>query len=157
MWHLVKSQLVNCLGWQSVAHIPWPNLDPIPSMDCNITGAGIWTSWCYHYVLAKAEYTLAKFSAISRMITPAISCHVYLPWSLCHPRWPRQVKSCVSCVAVADGFANKCCQCKWSINDVQPIGLYHPLDSITNLKYKLLCFLTPNKKIIKKGTSFYPG
>jgi len=26
----------------------------------------------------------------------------------------------------------------------------------TNLKYKLLCFLTPNKKIIEKGTSFYP-
>jgi hypothetical protein len=35
------------------------------------------------------------------------------------------------------------------------IGLYHPLDGITNLKYKLLCFLTPNKKIYKeKGTSF---
>jgi hypothetical protein len=31
------------------------------------------------------------------------------------------------------------------------IGLYHPLDGITNLKYKLLGFLTPNKKI---STSF---
>ncbi len=29
------------------------------------------------------------------------------------------------------------------------IGLYHPLDGITNLRYKLLCFLTPNKKIFK--------
>jgi hypothetical protein len=27
------------------------------------------------------------------------------------------------------------------------IGLYYPLDGITNLKYKLLCFLTPNKII----------
>ncbi len=26
------------------------------------------------------------------------------------------------------------------------MGLYHPLDGITNLKYKLLNFLTPNKK-----------
>ncbi len=35
------------------------------------------------------------------------------------------------------------------------IGLYHPLDGIANLKYKLLCFLTPNKKNFKeKGTSF---
>jgi len=25
--------------------------------------------------------------------------------------------------------------------------LYTPQDGITNLKYKLLCFLTPNKKI----------
>jgi len=33
------------------------------------------------------------------------------------------------------------------------IGLYHPLDGITNLKYKLLCFLTPNKKK-DKGISF---
>ena len=35
------------------------------------------------------------------------------------------------------------------------MGLYHPLDGITNLKYKLLYFLTPNKKNFKeKGTSF---
>jgi len=27
------------------------------------------------------------------------------------------------------------------------MGLYHPLDGDTNLKYKLLHFLTPNKKI----------
>jgi hypothetical protein len=27
------------------------------------------------------------------------------------------------------------------------MGLCHPLDGNTNLKYKLLCFLTPNKKI----------
>ncbi len=29
------------------------------------------------------------------------------------------------------------------------MGLYHPLDGITNFKYKLLFFLTPNKKNIK--------
>ncbi len=35
------------------------------------------------------------------------------------------------------------------------MGLYHPLDGIANLKYKLLYFLTPNiKKIKEKGTSF---
>ncbi len=35
------------------------------------------------------------------------------------------------------------------------IGLYYPLDGITNLKYKLLYFLTPNKKDFKeKGASF---
>ncbi len=30
------------------------------------------------------------------------------------------------------------------------MGLYHPLDGGTNIKYKLLCFLTPYKKISKK-------
>jgi hypothetical protein len=30
------------------------------------------------------------------------------------------------------------------------MGLYHPLDGDANLKYKLLCFLTPNKKLSKK-------
>jgi hypothetical protein len=30
------------------------------------------------------------------------------------------------------------------------IGLYHPLDGVTNLKYKLLCFLTPDKKNSKR-------
>ncbi len=30
------------------------------------------------------------------------------------------------------------------------MGLYHPLDGITNLKYKLLYFLTSNKKISKR-------
>jgi hypothetical protein len=35
------------------------------------------------------------------------------------------------------------------------MGLYHLLDGITNLKYKLLYFLTPNeKKFEEKGTSF---
>jgi hypothetical protein len=35
------------------------------------------------------------------------------------------------------------------------MGLYHPLGGDTNFKYKLLCFLTPNKKKFKeKGTSF---
>ena len=34
------------------------------------------------------------------------------------------------------------------------MGLHHPLDSDTNLKYTLLCFLTPNKKFKEKGTSF---
>ncbi len=38
------------------------------------------------------------------------------------------------------------------------MGLFHPLDGITNLKYKLLYFLTPNQKNFKeKGTSFFPG
>jgi hypothetical protein len=40
-------------------------------------------------------------------------------------------------------------------NGIQTIGLYHPLDGITILKYKLLCFWTPDKKIFKaKGASF---
>ncbi len=30
------------------------------------------------------------------------------------------------------------------------MGLYHPLDGKPNLKFKLLCFLTPNKKISKR-------
>jgi hypothetical protein len=34
------------------------------------------------------------------------------------------------------------------------MGLYHPLDGDTNLKYKLLGFLTPYKKIKEKGASF---
>jgi hypothetical protein len=34
------------------------------------------------------------------------------------------------------------------------LGLYPPLDGITNPKYKLMCFLAPNKKIKEKGTSF---
>jgi len=38
---------------------------------------------------------------------------------------------------------------KYGTND-RPIGLYHPLDGITNLKYKLLYFLTPNKKNSKR-------
>jgi hypothetical protein len=32
----------------------------------------------------------------------------------------------------------------------QPMGLYHPLDGDTNLRYKQLYFLTPNKRISKK-------
>jgi hypothetical protein len=34
------------------------------------------------------------------------------------------------------------------------IGLSHLLDGVTNLKYKLLCFSTPNKFFKEKGTSF---
>jgi hypothetical protein len=35
------------------------------------------------------------------------------------------------------------------------MGLNCPLDGVTNLKYKLLYFLPPNKKEFKeKGTSF---
>ncbi len=34
------------------------------------------------------------------------------------------------------------------------MGLYHTLEGDTNLKYKLLAFLTTNKKIKEKGTSF---
>jgi hypothetical protein len=30
------------------------------------------------------------------------------------------------------------------------VGLYHPLDGVTNLKYNLLYFLTPNKKNFKE-------
>ncbi len=30
------------------------------------------------------------------------------------------------------------------------MGLYHPLDGVTDLKYKLLYWLTPNKKISKR-------
>ncbi len=37
----------------------------------------------------------------------------------------------------------------------EKMGLYHPLDGLTNLKYKLLYFLTRNKNNFKeKGTSF---
>jgi hypothetical protein len=35
-----------------------------------------------------------------------------------------------------------------------PIGLYHPLDGITNPKYKLLCSLTTNFLQREEGTSF---
>jgi hypothetical protein len=35
------------------------------------------------------------------------------------------------------------------------MGLYHPLDGVTNFKYKLLYFLTTNNTIFKeKGISF---
>ncbi len=35
------------------------------------------------------------------------------------------------------------------------MGLYHPLDGITNLKYKLLYLLTPKENNFKeKGTTF---
>ncbi len=34
------------------------------------------------------------------------------------------------------------------------MGLYHPLDGDSNLKYKLLGILTLNKKIKEKGISF---
>jgi hypothetical protein len=38
---------------------------------------------------------------------------------------------------------------------IPSIGLYHPLDGIVNLKYKLLRFLTPNEKKLKNiGASF---
>jgi hypothetical protein len=30
------------------------------------------------------------------------------------------------------------------------LGLYHPLDGVTNLEYNLLCFLTLNKIIFSK-------
>ena len=61
-----------------------------------------------------------------------------------------------SCVSLNKSvlYCTQVCQllCYSSSN---PMGLYHPLDGVTNLKYKLLYFLTPNKKIFKeKGTSF---
>jgi hypothetical protein len=48
---------------------------------------------------------------------------------------------------LARGYANRA---------ERRIGRCHPLDGITNLKYKLLHFLTPNKKkhFKEKGTSF---
>jgi hypothetical protein len=41
----------------------------------------------------------------------------------------------------------KCIKCHITVT---PMGLYHQLDGDTNLKYKLLGFLTPNKKISKR-------
>jgi hypothetical protein len=57
-------------------------------------------------------------------------------------------KSRAMSVAIVSKYLSK--------NEVmRTIGLYHPLDGINNLKYKLLCFLTPNKKIYtEKLTSF---
>jgi hypothetical protein len=41
---------------------------------------------------------------------------------------------------------------------VMTMGLYHPLDCITNVKYKFLYFLTPNKKKSKrKALAFNRG
>jgi hypothetical protein len=37
------------------------------------------------------------------------------------------------------------------------MGLHHPLDGATNLKYKLLYFLTPNKKIQKERHQLLTG
>jgi hypothetical protein len=37
------------------------------------------------------------------------------------------------------------------------IGLYHPLDGITNPKNKLMCFITTNFLQRGEGTSFKPG
>jgi hypothetical protein len=34
--------------------------------------------------------------------------------------------------------------------ETNPMGLYQPLDGDTNLKYKQLCFLSPNKKNSKR-------
>jgi hypothetical protein len=42
------------------------------------------------------------------------------------------------------------CQNDHSSNGNSSMGLYRPLDGITNLKYKLLYFVTPNKKISKR-------
>jgi hypothetical protein len=36
-----------------------------------------------------------------------------------------------------------------------PMGLNHPLDGITNLKFKLLYFLTTNKKSKRLALAFY--
>jgi hypothetical protein len=33
--------------------------------------------------------------------------------------------------------------------------LYHPLDGITNLKYKLLCFSTPNKNFFRENSTSF--
>jgi hypothetical protein len=37
------------------------------------------------------------------------------------------------------------------------MGLYHPPDGITDLKYKLLYFLTPNKKIKRERHKLLTG
>ncbi len=39
-------------NYLSIAHIPSPNLAPIPSIDSNITGSDILANWHYHYELA---------------------------------------------------------------------------------------------------------
>jgi hypothetical protein len=48
----------------------------------------------------------------------------------------------VLCLAAVNTFKNSPSNACFS-----PMGLYHPLDGDTNLKSKLLCFLTPDKKI----------
>jgi len=53
LYPLVKNQLVKHLGRKSTAYIPSPNLAPIPSIDVNITGSDVLTTWHYHYVLGK--------------------------------------------------------------------------------------------------------
>jgi hypothetical protein len=62
-------------------------------------------------------------------------------------------------------FANQCFDQDKSWLTQQPshlyfglFWLYHPLDDITNLKYKLLRILAPNKNNFKeKGSGFKPG
>jgi len=41
-YHLVESQLVKCLGWKSITHIPSPNSAPIHSIDGNIKVLTFW-------------------------------------------------------------------------------------------------------------------
>ncbi len=47
--------------------------------------------------------------------------------------------------------------CQLTVTKWQPMGLHHPLDGDTNLKYKLLCFLTPNKKILSERHQLLTG
>ncbi len=42
-------------------------------------------------------------------------------------------------------------------NNDEEMGLYHPLDGVTNLKYKLLYFLLPNKKIQRERHKLLTG
>ncbi len=46
------------------------------------------------------------------------------------------------------------CERPHSENSPEIIGLFHPLDGITNPKYKLLCFLTTNFCKEKKALAF---
>jgi hypothetical protein len=55
---------------------------------------------------------------------------------------------------VGSSFAQKCLTRKWTNCSATTLGIamgvYRPPDGITNLKYKLLYFLTPNKKNSKR-------
>jgi hypothetical protein len=62
------------------------------------------------------------------------------------------VKYILRLVLITEGATEKVSQFKTSLRivyfkNICLMGLYHPPDGVTNLKYKLLCFLTPNKII----------
>ncbi len=93
-----------CLCCMLHAHTPWVYFYEIFKFVKDVIS--------FYSLRIKAEFTLVMFSMISLTIMPAILRYTNLPWPSYHPRWPRQVQSCV---AVADSFSNKCRQRKWSI------------------------------------------